>query len=119
VLASSDELGEDPGVLFFQKAYVAAHPVAVKAFLAAGAKAGAAINADNDRYRQFLVDQVGLPAAVKADFRFVTYRAPRLASEASFRSIWSWMTDKGLLTAPPSNLDWIDSKPVDSLRSTR
>jgi NitT/TauT family transport system substrate-binding protein len=108
ILGSSEDLGEDPGVLFFSKSYVAEHPASVKAFLAAGAQAGAAINADNDRYRQFLVDQVGLPESIRTAFRFVNYRAPRVASEASFSTIWTWMKGRGLIVDLPAPASLID-----------
>lgn len=112
ILASSEEVDADPGVLFFSKAYGTAHPDAVKAFLKAGAQAGAAINADNDRYRAFLVQKAGFPESVGKTFRFVTYRPPRLASDASITSILVWMKDQGLLKAVPSVDTLVDRRPT-------
>ena len=102
LLADSDHLGADPGVILFNKTFAETHRSAVAGVLKAGALAGAAINADNDRYRDFLVKKAGFPEAVRNTFRFVTYWPPRLPSDAAITAIVGWMQSQGLVkTALP------------------
>ena len=108
LLASSDDAGLGAGVLMFPKSVIDARLDDIAAFYRAYWKAASAINADNDRYRPFLVERAGFPAEARAAFRFVRYAKPRLPSESDVRAVLSWMEAKGLLAkelAPASLLD--------------
>lgn len=102
LLADSDRLGADPGVILFTKGFAETHRAAVAGLLKAGAGAGAAINADNDRYRDFLVKKAGFPEVVRSTFRFVTYRPSRLPSDQALTTILTWMVNQGLVKTAPA-----------------
>jgi len=110
VLADSAGLDMDPGVVVFQKQVAADKRAAVAALLAAGAEAGAKINAQPDSYRDYLVQKVGFPSAVRDSFTFVAYRPSRLPSDASVASILGWMKDQGLLKADLAPADLVDRR---------
>jgi len=99
ILASSEELNADPGVVLFTRAMLTEKGEDVAAFLSVGAEAGTRINADNDHYRPFLAQSMGFPEDAAQSFRFVTYRPTRLPSDAAIEAILDWMKAKGLVSA--------------------
>lgn len=108
LVTASDDSGLRAGVLLFTKKTVDERQAELKAFYRAYAAAAAAINADQAKYRPFLVEKAGFPAEVQASYRFVRYEKPRLPSEADVTAVLSWMGAKGLLKAsfaPASILD--------------
>jgi NitT/TauT family transport system substrate-binding protein len=94
-----DDSGLGAGVILFTKQSLDGRLDAVKAFYRAYAAACVRINAGNDAYRPFLASKVNFPAELTAGYRFVTYKKPRLPSEADLAAAFGWLKSKGLLKA--------------------
>jgi NitT/TauT family transport system substrate-binding protein len=112
VLATSDGLGADPGVVLFSKAFVAAHPADVAAFLKAGAQAGQKVNAAPEKYRLYLTTHAGFPDEAAWNFKFVTYRPLRVPSDDAVNAITSWMVAKGLVKTAPAPSALVDKSVI-------
>lgn len=110
LLGDSDRLNEDPAVILFNQPFVDANAPKIAAFLAAGDRAGKAINADHDRYWKFLVDKAGFPDGVKTWFVFPSYRPPRLPSDAAVASVTAWLKDRGLVKTAWTSADLVDRR---------
>ena len=98
LVLSSDDAGFGAGVIVFSGRLLDSRLADVQRFYAAYGKAAQAINADNDAYRNFLVEKAAFPQNARDAFRFVRYHAPRLPDQADVREVLAWMRDKGLLT---------------------
>ncbi len=108
LIAASDDAGLHAGVLLFSKAVLDGRGSEVAAFFRAYWKAAQAINANNEAYRDFLVDKAGFPEETRASYKFVRYERPRLPAEKDISDVLAWMRLKGILTAriePASLLD--------------
>lgn len=116
VLATSDGLGADPGVVLFTRAALEGRLAEVVGLLKAGAEAGRRINASPDRYRSYLVEKAGFPADTAQSFVFVPYLPPRVPTAAAVDSITGWMQTKGLLKAPLEASDLVDPRAIQALK---
>lgn len=115
LVAASDDAGLRAGVLLFSKKAVDARQAELKAFYRAYAAAAAAINADQAKYRPFLVEKAGFPEEVREAYRFVRYERPRLPAEADVRAVLSWMAAKGLLKADIAPASLLDGRALSGL----
>jgi NitT/TauT family transport system substrate-binding protein len=112
IVAKSDDLGLKAGVLLFTKRALDERLPEIKAFYRAYAAAAAAINANNDKYRPFLVEKVAFPAAVRDAYRFVSYKKPRLPETADVEKVLSWMKAKGILKADIAASSLLDGRAI-------
>ncbi len=115
LVASSDDAGLRAGVLLFTKKALDSRLPDIKAFYRAYAAAAAAINANEAKYRTFLVEKAGFPAEVKDSYRFVKYAKPRLPAEADVKAVLAWMQSKGLLTVDIIPLSLLDGRAIAGL----
>ena len=112
IVAKSDDLGLKAGVLLFTKQVLDERLPDIRAFYRAYAAACTAINANNDKYRPFLVEKVAFPAAVRDAYRFVSYKKPRLPGTADVEKVLSWMKAKGILKADLSPASLLDGRAI-------
>ncbi len=115
LVASSDDAGLRAGVLLFTKKTVDGRLADLKAFYRAYAAAAAAINANEAKYRPFLVEKAGFPAEVQASYHFVKYAKPRLPTESDVKAVIAWMRVKGLLTAEIVPAALLDGRAIEGL----
>lgn len=114
-LGDSVQLGEAPGVMIFTAASVKEKSKQLTGFYKAYWKAAQRINAHNEAYRSFLVDQAQFPAPVKDAFSFVTYTKPALPSEAQIGEVEQWMMERNLLSNSISYAKLVDASVVSLL----
>jgi NitT/TauT family transport system substrate-binding protein len=107
-LGDSTTLAEAPGIMIFSAAYVEAHKEQLAATFRAYWDACRQINADNDRFRPFLVSDVGFDPSVAPIFDFVTYTKPAVPTEAQVMQVADWMVGHDLLDSVPSYEDMVD-----------
>jgi NitT/TauT family transport system substrate-binding protein len=110
LLAASDDAGLGAGVILFTKKVLDEAGGEVAAFYRGYEAACAAINADNDGYRPFLAQKANFPAEVAAGYRFVSYKKPRLPTEADIGSALAWLSSKGLLKKALSPSALLDAR---------
>lgn len=115
LVAASDDAGLRAGVLLFSRKAVDSRQAELKAFYRAYASAAAAINADQAKYRPFLVEKAGFPEEVREAYRFVRYERPRLPTEADVKAVLSWMAAKGLLKADIAPAALLDGRALSGL----
>ena len=115
LLAKSDDLGLKAGIMLFSKKSLDAKLPQIQAFYRAYAAAAAAINADNGKYRPFLVEKVSFPASVKDSYIFVNYKLPRLPEIADVEKVIVWMKSRGILKADISAAALLDSRAIAAL----
>jgi NitT/TauT family transport system substrate-binding protein len=97
LLATTDTLGIDAGVLLFSKKTLDSRLEDVKRFYRAYDKAAHRINSDTDRYRDYLVREAAFPQAVRDTYRFVPYRKPTLPDTAQIGRALRWLKARQLL----------------------
>ncbi len=110
---ASDDAGLSAGVLLFSKKVADTRVAELKAFYRAYYKAAKAINADEAKYRVFMVAKAGFPSEVQSSYRFVQYKKPRLPSTADVDSVLSWMREKGLLKKEIAS--FLDGRAIEGL----
>jgi NitT/TauT family transport system substrate-binding protein len=116
LVAASDDAGFSAGVVLFSLRALDSRQPEVAAFYRAYWRASQAINANDSRYRAFLVEKALFPEEARDAFLFVRYAKPRLPSEAAVSEVLAWMRAKGLLSKdiPPASL--MDGRAIGSLR---
>jgi NitT/TauT family transport system substrate-binding protein len=112
LLATTDTLGIDAGILLFSKKTLDTRLEDVKRFYRAYDKAARKINADNDAYRNFLVREAAFPEAIRTVYRFVTYRKPSLPATAQIEQVFRWLQDRKLLEKPLRAADLVDGRAI-------
>jgi NitT/TauT family transport system substrate-binding protein len=108
ILASTDDSGLRAGVIFFSRKAADAMQPEIRSMYKAYWKAARSINADNDKYRAFLVDKAGFPGETAEAYRFVKYEKPRLPLVQDILQVQSWMRSRALVKSgldPESLLD--------------
>jgi NitT/TauT family transport system substrate-binding protein len=115
VLASTDDYGLGLGVLLFSTKTLASRSGDVAAMYRAYWKAASRINASPKRYTSLLVEKLGFSKEAADAFVFVTYKKPRLPSEADLRNAEDWLKEKGLLKADITAAELFDSRPLQGL----
>lgn len=112
LVASSDDLGIDAGVILFAKPFLDSRNAEVSALLKAYWKAAQAINAKPDDFRALLVEKAGFPVEIRDSFRFLRYRKPALPALSSIEDTLSWMRETGLLKTGVAPSALIDERPL-------
>jgi NitT/TauT family transport system substrate-binding protein len=112
LLATTDTLGIDAGILLFSKKTLDTRLEDVKRFYRAYDKAVSKINADNNAYRNFLVREAVIPEAIRDSYRFVTYRKPTLPATAQIEQVFRWLQDRKLLEKPLKAADLVDGRAI-------
>ena len=115
LLVTSDDEGLGAGVLLFTKKTIEARGADLSAFYRAYAAACAAINADNDAFRPFLVQKANFPPDLVSTYRFVKYQRPRLPAAGDIRKCLDWLNAKGLLKAPVAPEALVDGRAIAGL----
>ncbi len=88
-------------VYAFRRAFLAAHPDAVRRFLDAVDRASQAINADKGRWSDLLVERKLIPAPLEGRYPLPDYPGPAVPSMAQFEDVIAWLqTTQDLQTAP-------------------
>ncbi|MBI5830117.1 MAG: ABC transporter substrate-binding protein [Chloroflexi bacterium] len=89
----------------FTASFVAAHPEAVSAFLAAVSKAAADINADKTKWDSLLADKKLLPQPLQGNYTLPDFPTAGVPTEKQFADVLSWAKDKGIVSADESYAD--------------
>lgn len=110
LLASTDTVGIDAGVLIFSKRFLDNRLEDMKKFYRAYTKAAEKINSNPDAYRQYLVEEASFPVEVKDAYRFIVYRKPTLPSIDQIEQALSWLYERKLLSAHIVPEDIIDAR---------
>ncbi|MBI4316757.1 MAG: ABC transporter substrate-binding protein [Chloroflexi bacterium] len=89
----------------FTASFVAAHPEAVSAFLAAVSKAAADINADKTKWDSLLADKKLLPQPLQGNYTLPDFPTTGVPTEKQFADVLSWAKDKVIVSADESYAD--------------
>jgi NitT/TauT family transport system substrate-binding protein len=89
----------------FTASFVAAHPEAVSAFLAAVSKAAADINADKTKWDSLLADKKLLPQPLQGKYILPDFPTTGVPTEKQFADVLAWAKDKGIVSADESYAD--------------
>ncbi|MDR0909065.1 MAG: ABC transporter substrate-binding protein [Spirochaetaceae bacterium] len=112
LLSTTDTSGIDAGVMLFSKKVLDSRLADVRAFYAAYYKAAQEINANPDKYRNYLVEKAKFPETVKEAYHFVTYRRPGLPEDAQIEMALAWLHEKGLLSVELKPADLVDDRAI-------
>jgi len=112
ILATTDEAGIDAAVVLFFKRFVDGHLADVKKLYHAYDDARQRINADPDKYRDFLVEKASFPEEARASYSFVAYRKPSLPAESQVEAVLEWMNARGLLSREIKAREMLDGRAV-------
>jgi len=110
VIATSEGNPSAASVVLFSDAYLGAHRATLQAFYAAVDQASARINAKADAYRDFLVQKVRFPAAIRDSYRFDTYTPAHLPEAAAVTRVLGWLKDQALITGPLTAPQLLDGR---------
>jgi NitT/TauT family transport system substrate-binding protein len=112
LLATTDTLGIDAGILLFSKKVLDTRLEELKRFYRAYDAAARKINADTDAYRDYLVREAAFPEAIRDSYRFVTYRKPSLPAISQIEGALKWLKNRNLLEANLRAADLVDGRAV-------
>ena len=112
LIASTDGTELVSGTFYFSRNVLENRLDEVKAFHRAYYRAVRAINADPDSFRDYLVERVGFPQAVRDSFEFFTFNKPELPTEQQLRRAHDWLRARRLLSAEISHPNLIDARPT-------
>lgn len=87
-------------VLTFSAPFLKSRPEAVRGFLKAWDRAAAEINADPEKYRPLLLQEIRVPENIRQTYRIPVFPRGEIPTEAQWRDMLEWMAGKGLLAAP-------------------
>ncbi len=93
----------------FSAAFVAEHPGAVKAFLAAYEQAVKDVNADKTAWNDVLLNNKLLSEALIGKYTLPDFPTASVPTEAQFKDVNAWAKEKGLLTADLSYADSVNA----------
>ncbi|MDR1948997.1 MAG: ABC transporter substrate-binding protein [Spirochaetaceae bacterium] len=112
LLSTTDTTAIDAGVLLFSKRVLDTRLEEVRAFYRAYYRAAQRINANPETYRDYLVEKVSFPAAIRDTYRFVTYRKPTLPETSQIEQALGWLKERKLLEADLSAAELIDNRAI-------
>jgi len=106
LLGTTDNTGLEAGLLFFSQRALDTRLEEVRAFHRAYYRAAMLINENPDAFRDFLVQEAGFPAAVRDDFRWVTFTQPALPTDEQANRALDWLRIRNPLSRElvPSDL---------------
>lgn len=105
-VASTLDLGLQPGVFIFTEAAIDDQKEAIEKMYEGYNQAVNYINTtDQTEFMDLLVEKLGFPPTLKAFFDFPELSTAQMADEVTFRTVLSWMNDKGITT---SNYEFAD-----------
>ena len=93
-------------VISFRDDWIAAHPVALRAFLAAVEEATTLVNAEPSKYAPILVERRIIPPALAASFKMPAFPKAGVPTKAEFEDALAWLKEKGLIA---KDVAWADS----------
>lgn len=108
LIASSEDIGEAPGIILFNGDAVEGKKDAIKKFYRAYNRAAAEINSNGEEHRTMLVEKSGFPEPVKDTIEFPEYRQAELPSEELVNEVIDWMVDKELIADRPGYNQLVD-----------
>jgi NitT/TauT family transport system substrate-binding protein len=95
-------------VISFRADYLRSNPQAVRAFLAAVAKAAVDINADKSKWSSLLSDKNLVPAPLIGQYELPDFPVGSLPTQAQFEDVLAWTQDKALVTSDVSYSDSVN-----------
>jgi len=95
-------------VVSFRRAFIEAHPEALRSFFAALEKATLMVNADPGRYGRILSDRKIVPPALAGGFRMPRFPTAGVPTRAEFEDAGAWLKEKGLFTGEASWASSVD-----------
>lgn len=115
VLAATDDYGLGLGVLLFSRKALSSKGGEIKALYRAYWKAASRINASPKSFGSLLTQKLGFSKEAAEAFVFVTYRKPRLPSQADLGNAQEWLREKGLLKSEVQASDIFDASIIQGL----
>jgi len=97
LIASSEDIGEAPGIILFTGDAVGGRKDAITKFYRAYNRAAAEINSNGEKHREMLVKKAGFPEQVRDTIEFPEYREAELPSEKLVNEVIDWMVGKELI----------------------
>jgi NitT/TauT family transport system substrate-binding protein len=95
-------------VISFSRAFLDAHPDAVRGFLAALEDATNEINGDKSRWGDLLTEQKLVPAPLLGSYVLPDFPKASIPTEAQFDDVVAWEMGKGLISAELHFADSVD-----------
>ncbi|MDR1210916.1 MAG: ABC transporter substrate-binding protein [Spirochaetaceae bacterium] len=105
----------DPGVILFSKRTLDNRLEEVRRFYRAFYRAALRINANQEAYRDYLVEKVHVPGELRETYRFIRYRRPALPELSQLEKVFAWLKTRRLLAVDLRPEELLDSRPVDGL----
>lgn len=112
LLAVTDNVGIDAGVLLFSKSILDNRLNDVKKLYRAYTKAAEKINFNQNAYRQYLVENASFPKEVKDAYQFISYRKPVMPTKEQIEQAIDWLHVRKLLATNIEFENLIDSRAV-------
>ena len=110
MIASSDELGINPGILLFTEKAIKEKGEGIKAMYRAYDRAAKYLNeAERKEYIDVVVDKGGLPPAAKEALPLPKYHEATLPKKSDIEECIAWMNQKGLIKETYSYEDLVES----------
>jgi NitT/TauT family transport system substrate-binding protein len=100
LIASDADAAVVPTVLAFNSSVLEEKGELVSAFLAAYEQAVTAINADPDRFRDVMVENIAIPEPLQESYPVPTFPTAVVPSEEQAGLVMAWMVDVGLIDEP-------------------
>ena len=112
VLASTDDTDLDLGAFFFSGNALRNRLDDITAFHRAIYRAILLINENPDAFRDYLVEQMNFPPAIRDQFQFFTFSKPALPTEYQFTRAQNWLRARNVLQREITLGDIIDARPT-------
>lgn len=114
LIAATDRMHIDAGVLLFSKAVLDRRLEDVRAFYRAYAAACELVMADPELWRPYLVENAGFPVEVRDAYEFVPYRKPQLPDKDQLLSVFEWLRARQLLQRDLDAAELLDARPTEA-----
>lgn len=112
IVATTDAAGIDAAVVLFFRAFLDTRLADVKKLYHAYDDARQSINADPDKYRDFLIEKASFPEEARYAYKFVAYRKPSLPSESQVEAVLAWLGERKLLSRELKAREILDGRAV-------
>ena len=100
VVASTLDLGLQPGVFIMTQAAIDDKSEAIEKLYEGYNQAVNYLNTeDQSKYIDLLIEKLGFPPVLKDSFDFPELSTSQIADEVTFRTVLSWMTERGITTS--------------------
>lgn len=110
LIASSDDLGEAPGIILFTQEAIVKKAGAIEGFYRAYNRAAEQLNRKGDEYRDMLVEAAAFPEGVRDAIVFPEYRQAVLPGEKAVSDVIDWLVQRGLISKRLNYADLVEGR---------